>query len=172
MALTHYMYYVVSEKYPLFTFDGEKMPEPDQPDCSWGNPGRGYLEKSEQLVRSTRNAYGQVIAQKINRRLRKFDSLNWPILTANQVHWLKQKVANFEVKLGYYDIEDDAWVTRRFYFGDMECEPIEWEAIDAGPFASQRYYKRPTVYRNVKVNIIDMRVLNLVLFGVLTEGSL
>ena len=156
---THYMYYVVNEKHPLFTFDGEKMPEPDQPDASWGNPGRGYLEKTEQLVQSTRNADGQVVSRKINRRLRKFDNLSWPILTRNQVTWLKRKVANFEVQLGYYDDEDDAWVERRFYFGDMECEPIEWESVDRGPFALPRYIKRPTVYRNVKVNIIDMRVL-------------
>ena len=153
---THYMYYVVNEKHPLFTFDGEKMPEPDQPDASWGNPGRGYLEKTEQLVQSTRNADGQVVSRKINRRLRKFDNLSWPILTRNQVTWLKRKVANFEVQLGYYDDEDDAWVERRFYFGDMECEPIEWESVDRGPFALPRYIKRPTVYRNVKVNIIDM----------------
>jgi len=42
------------------------------------NPAIGYQEKSEQLVRSTRNAKGQVVAQKINRRINKFENLYWP----------------------------------------------------------------------------------------------
>ena len=39
------------------------------------NPAIGYVEKSEQLVKSTRNAKGQVVAQTVNRRLNKFENL-------------------------------------------------------------------------------------------------
>lgn len=125
---------------PLFLFDGASIP---------GNPARGYLEQSEQLVDSARNANGQVVAQKINRRLRKFDSLKWPVLTNTQVHWLKQKVANFTVMLTYYDSQDGGIVTRKFYFGDMSAEPFEWDTV---------HYQVavPTKYKDVSVSIIDM----------------
>ena len=51
------------------------------------NPAIGYNELSEQLVKSTRNANGQVVAQKINRRLNKFDGLTWPYLSRYDVNW-------------------------------------------------------------------------------------
>lgn len=123
----------------LFKFNGEAIP---------GNPGRGYLEKSEQLVKSTRNANGQVIAQKINRRINKFDSLRWPVLTRAQVVWLKKKVANFTVNVTYYDSEVDGVITRKFYFGDLSAEPFEWD--NSGQISI------PTRYKDVSVNIIDM----------------
>lgn len=124
----------------LFKFDGAALP---------GNPARGYLEQSEQMVDSARNANAQVVAQKINRRLRKFDSLRWPVLTQAQVTWLKQKVANFTVNLTYFDSEDGRVVTRKFYFGDMSAEPFEWRDDSSG-------IKIPTRYKDVSVNIIDM----------------
>ena len=123
----------------LFKFNGESIP---------GNPARGYLELSEQIVNSTRNANAQVVAQKINRRLRKFDSLKWPYLSRAQVVWLKRKVANFTVNVTYYDSEDDRVVTRKFCFGDMSAEPCEWDR--SGEIMI------PTHYKDVSVNIIDM----------------
>ena len=128
---------------PLFLFDGQAIP---------GNPARGYLEQSEQLVDSARNANGQVVAQKINRRLRKFDSLKWPVLTTAQVTWLKQKVANFTVMLTYFDSQDGGIVTRKFYFGDMSAEPFEWDTTNYQVAV-------PTRYKDVSINIIDMRIL-------------
>lgn len=125
----------------LFKFNGQSLP---------GNPARGYLELSEQIVNSNRNAKAQVVAQKINRRLRKFDSLRWPVLTTTQVNWLKQYVANFKVNLTYYDSEDGRVVTRLFYFGDMSAEPFEWRHNDPSGIAI------PTKYTNVSVNVIDM----------------
>lgn len=123
----------------LFKFNGEAIP---------GNPAPGYLEDSEQLVNGTRNSNGQVVAQQVNRRLRKFSNLSWPYLSRQQVVWLKQKVANFKVNVTYYDSEDDGIVTRLFYFGDMSSKPFRWE--DNGDF------KIPTEYTDVKINIIDM----------------
>ena len=45
------------------------------------NPAIGYNEQSEQLVKTTRNAKGQVVAQTINRRLNKFENLYWPYMS-------------------------------------------------------------------------------------------
>ena len=60
------------------------------------NPAIGYQEKSEQLVKSTRNANGQVVSQTINRRLNKFENLYWPYLSRYDVNWLKKQIAKFE----------------------------------------------------------------------------
>lgn len=157
------IYYVTNPFAPLFLINGKKMPpaEPgmwaDAPDgtrhlCT-ANPKNNYVEKSEQLVRSTRNANGQVIAQKINRRLNKFDSLSWPILTREQITWLKKEIAKFEVQLSYWDDEVEAWVTRRYYWGDFEATPFEWETVEHN--GTGFFYKRPKMYKDVKCNLID-----------------
>lgn len=117
------------------------------------NPARDYVEKSEQLVRSTRNAEGKVIAQKINRRLNKFDSLRWPYLSRKSVNWLKKEIAKFECNLSYWDDELESWITRKYYWGDFEATPCEWETVR---LANGVYIKRPTWYKDVKCNLIDM----------------
>ena len=61
------------------------------------NPAIGYNEQSEQLVKSTRNAQGEVVAQTINRRLNKFDNLYWPYLSRVNVMELKKEIAKFEL---------------------------------------------------------------------------
>lgn len=125
---------------PLFLFDGVAIPF---------NPSVGYLEENEQLVDGTRNANGKTIAQPVNRRINKFSDIVFPILTRQQVHWLKKKVANFEVNVTYYDVEEDDVITRKFYFGDLSATPFEWDN-SFSPVA------RPSKYKDVKVNIIDM----------------
>lgn len=119
------------------------------------NPGRDYQEKTEQLVRSTRNANGQVIAQVINRRLNKFDNLYWPYLSAESVTWLKQQIAQFNCKLTYWDSELGSVITREYYWGDFEATPCEWSTI----LIEGYYMKKPTHYKDVKCNLIDRRVL-------------
>lgn len=159
--MTAEMYYTVRPDAPLFLINGKQMPfivptdyvEVDgEKRLCVANPARDYQEKSEQLVNSTRNANGQVIAQVINRRINKFDSLRWPYLSRDQVKWLKAEIAKFECNLGYYDDELDSWVTRLYYWGDFEATPCEWEIVKRGNF----YYKRPTRYKDVKANLIDM----------------
>lgn len=124
----------------LFLFNGEPLPS---------NPSIGYLEKSEQLVEGTRNANAQTVAQPINRRIKKFDSLSFPILSLEDYHWLQQKVANFEVLVTYYDTEALDVITRRFYFGDMSATPSKWDN-------NFKPVQRPIEFKDVKVNIIDM----------------
>lgn len=125
---------------PLFLFNGEAIPS---------NPSIGYLEENEQLVEGTRNARGQTIAQPINRRINKFNDIVFPVLTLEQVNWLKKKVANFEVNLTYYDDEELDVVTRKFYFGNLTATPYKWDN-------SYKPVAKPTHFKDVKVNIIDM----------------
>ena len=82
----------------LIEYDGQGNPY-----NTVNNPMIGYQELSEQLVKSTRNANGQVISQKINRRLNKFDNLTWPYLSRYSVNWLKQQIAKFECALSYWE---------------------------------------------------------------------
>lgn len=125
---------------PLFLFNGESLPS---------NPSIGYLEKTEQLVNSTRSTNGKVTAQPINRRMKKFDNLVFPKLNLEDYHWLQQNVANFEVLLTYYDTEEMEVLVRRFYFGDLSGEPTKWDN-------SYTPVQKPIEFKNVKVNIIDM----------------
>ena len=118
------------------------------------NPSIGYTEQSEQLVKSTRNANGQVVSQKINRRLNKFESLTWPYLSRYSVNWLKKEIAKFECTLGYWDDEANAFVTRKYYWGDFEATPCEWETVWHENL--KIYFKRPVWYKDVKCNLIDM----------------
>lgn len=125
---------------PLFLFNGKSLPS---------NPSKGYLEKNEQLVEGTRNVRGQSIAQPINRRIKKFENIVFPILSLEDYNWLKKEVANFEVLVTYYDTDKMAVAVDRFYFGDMEGTPIEWDN-------NFRPVQKPTKFKDVKVNIIDM----------------
>lgn len=118
------------------------------------NPAIGYTEQSEQLVKSTRNAKGQVVSQTINRRLNKFSNLTWPYMSRVNMIELKKEIAKFECKLSYYDDEVDQWVTRRYYWGDFEATPCEWETVHIK--GTDQYYKRPIWYKDVKCNLIDM----------------
>lgn len=118
------------------------------------NPARDYTEKTEQLVRSTRNANGQVIAEVINRRLEKFDNLRWPYLSAESVKWLRNEIAKFDCTLTYWDDELGRVISRQFYWGDFEATPCEWETIEV-PAGSRNYFKKPTWYKDVKCNLID-----------------
>lgn len=124
------------------------------------NPGIGYVERSEQLVHSTRNALGQVVSQVINRRLNKFDNLYWPYLSWVNVHELKQYIKKFQCRISYWDSEEDEWVTRRYYWGDFEATPCEWQRVEmVGQYdasGNQLYMKKPIWYKDVKCNLIDM----------------
>ena len=119
-----------------------------------GNPAMNYNEQSEQLVRSTRNAKGQVVAETINRRLNKFENLTWPYLSRYSVNWLKNEIKKFTCELSYWDDEKNEFITRKYYWGDFSATPCKWETV--WDEARQIYYKRPTWYKDVKCNLIDM----------------
>ena len=130
------------------------------------NPAIGYTEQSEQLVRSTRNAKGEVVAQLINRRLNKFDNLYWPYMSRVNLAELKQEIKKFYCDISYWDDEQELYITRKFYWGDLSATPCEWETVRLENHGIPKrdtlgrpiYIKRPIWYKDVKCNLIDMRI--------------
>lgn len=85
-------------------------------------PARGLKFDRQQLVDSQRNALGEVVAQKINRRIGKFESLVWKHLTADEWRKIQQLVDNFIVTVEYWDNPSGSFKTRAFYWGDESAE--------------------------------------------------
>ena len=143
---------------PLFLINGSKFLSNEEGAYFSGavnNPGREYVEKTEQLVRSTRNANGQIIWAIVNRRLRKFEQLSWPYLSAESVTWLQKQIASFHCNLTYWDSAVGGFITRKYYWGDFEATPCEWTTT----IYNGMLMKKPSRYKNVVCNLIDERIL-------------
>lgn len=108
-------------------------------------PDKGLKIQRQQLVDSGRNAKGQVVAQKINRRLLKVDSLQWSYLTATQWGAILQQIEKFEGTVKVWDARTGGFLSFKIYWGNAEEEPFEVD--DNGKILS---------YRNCKCNIVDM----------------
>lgn len=109
-------------------------------------PSRGLTVQRQQFVDSARNALGQVVAQKINRRIIKLDSLHWSHLTANEWRKILVEIEKFEGRLEYWDNLAGTFKTLRVYWGDSSEEiwkinPQTGEVLE---------------YVNCSCNIIDM----------------
>lgn len=115
--------------------NGKQLPAPD-------NEAR---IQRQQLVDSGRNAKGQVVAQKINRRLLKVDSLKWSYLTASQWGSILNEIEKFEGELRIWDARTAKFLTFKVYWGDAEEQPFE---VDSSG--------KILTYRNCKCNVIDM----------------
>lgn len=98
----------------LFKINGKVMPP----------PARGVKEQRSQLVDSGRNALGQVVAQKINRRQFKYDGLTWPHLRAAEWHDILVEIEKFEGTMTFWDALSQSMITRRVYWGDASAEPF------------------------------------------------
>ena len=109
-------------------------------------PAQGLIFERQQLVDSQRNALGQVVAQKINRRLGKFSSLKWSYLTASQRREIQNLVDKFIVTVSYWDNPSGKFIERKFYFGDESAQIFKIDP-DTGEVLS---------YINCTVNLIDM----------------
>lgn len=108
-------------------------------------PATGLKFERQQLVDSKRNALGQVVAQKINRRLFKFSSLEWKHLTAAQWRAIQQEVDKFEGQLYYWDNPTGTFKTRKVYWGDESAEV--WKIDNTTGEVLE--------YINCAVNIVD-----------------
>lgn len=109
-------------------------------------PSTGLVVQRQQFVDSARNALGQVVAQKINRRILKFDSLVWKYLSASEWRAILQEIEKFEGELYFFDNLSGTFITRKVYWGDASEEvfkinPNTGEVLE---------------YLNCKCNIIDM----------------
>lgn len=109
-------------------------------------PARGLKTSRQQLVDSARNAKGKVVAQKINRRLTKFDGLEWKHLKASEWRAIQQEIDKFEGELRFWDNPSGSFVTRKVYWGDEDAEI--WK-ID-------KTTGEVLEYINCKANLIDM----------------
>lgn len=108
-------------------------------------PDKGLRIQRQQLVDSGRNAKGQVIAQKINRRLLKVDSLQWSYLTATQWGSILKEIEKFEGTVKIWDARTNGFLTFKIYWGDAEESPFEVD--ESGRILS---------YTDCKCNVIDM----------------
>lgn len=109
-------------------------------------PARGLTVQRQQFVDSARNAKGQVVAQKINRRINKLNSLEWKHLTATEWRAIQKEIEKFEGTLEFWDNLNGAFRTIKVYWGDEDSEiwkinPSTGEVLE---------------YVNCKCNIIDM----------------
>jgi hypothetical protein len=120
---------------PVIYIDGEALPAPDL----------GMKILRQQLVDSGRNAKGEVIAQKINRRLIKVDSLKWTYLSAEDWGKILRHIEGFFSTLMIWDAASQDWINLQVYWGDATEEP--YEVNEYGEFIS---------YKNCQCNIIDM----------------
>ena len=66
-------------------------------------PTRGMKIERQQLVDSGRNALGEVVAQKINRRLHKLSDLKWDYLTAATWKTILTEIEKFEGTVKFWD---------------------------------------------------------------------
>ena len=123
---------------PLFKINGVSL-----------TPSSNATLVSSQFVDSARNANAKVIAQKINRRQMKYDSIQWNYLTYDEWRRIRLLVENFTCNVTYWDDYENRVVTRLFYFGDSSATPFE--------FDSKNYeVAKPLSFINCQVNIIDM----------------
>jgi len=109
-------------------------------------PSRGLKISREQFVDSKRNALGEVIAQKINRRIAKWDNVEWAHLTATQWREIQTEIEKFEGVLTVWDNLSGTFKDIKVYWGNEDAEvykinPLTGEVLE---------------YVNCTCNIIDM----------------
>jgi len=109
-------------------------------------PNNDLNFKRQQFVDSTRNALGKVVAQKINRRILKIDSLQWDFLTASVWRSIQVEIEKLEGDMEIWDNLSGAFVTLKVYWGDEEATPHKAN-METGEILE---------YVNCKCNIIDM----------------
>lgn len=109
-------------------------------------PARGMTVQRQQLVDSARNAKGEVVASKVNRRLLKFDGITFPHLTSKEWGRVLQEIEKFKGTVTFYDPLIQGFATMAVYWGDASEEPFK-----INPKTGE-----VLEYINCKCNIIDM----------------
>ena len=101
-----------------FSINGVALPSPD----------RGLqIKRTQQLDQGT-NALGQIVAQKINRRLTNIDTITWSYLTADQWTTILNEINKSEGILTFYDALTNTMVSRQVLWGDTSEEPLFLDA--------------------------------------------
>lgn len=123
---------------PFIIINGTDMPAPKVYSAVEG----------QQLVNAARNAAGTTIGEIINRRITKFN-LVWTYLTYDQWRTIKLAVEDLYADVTYWDIIQNAAITRNFYFGN---DSAIMHSFDEDTYTVMK----PTYYRECTVNIIDV----------------
>lgn len=109
-------------------------------------PSEGPFQTSR-AVNSARNANNVVVGQMVGRSVDK-QSMKWSVLPCQKWweinRWLEANGMFFWVK--YFNHNIGYWQIRRFYCGDVTCEPFKINAENG----------HPAMYRNCSINVIDM----------------
>nr|DAN17920.1 MAG TPA: hypothetical protein [Caudoviricetes sp.] len=101
-----------------FSINGVALPSPD----------RGLqIKRTQQLDQGT-NALGQIVAQKINRRLTNIDTITWSYLTADQWTTILNEINKSEGTLTFYDALTNTTISRQVLWGDTSEEPLFLDA--------------------------------------------
>lgn len=87
------------------------------------SPAPGVKYEGQQLVNSARNAQGQVVAQKINRRMVKLSGITWNCLTPEEWKTIRSCIEEFSGEVTYYDDLEGKFISRKMYWGDYSAEP-------------------------------------------------
>jgi hypothetical protein len=116
---------------------------------SFPAPSMDYNLQEQQLVMSSRNASGQVISDKINRRLLKHNNIRFPVMDYNTAYRFRDYVEGFYIWVTYWDLYLNRVNRRLFYFGDFEMTPWGWD-FSHTPVA------KPLSFKDIKCNLIDM----------------
>lgn len=120
----------------FFVMNGKQLKAPDH----------GYAEIGQQLIDGGRNALGQFVGQKINRRIFKFEPFEWTYLTAQEWHEIRVEIEKFQGSLPIWNALTNSFETVLVYWGDYTATPFKTD-IHSGEVLS---------YRDCRANIIDM----------------
>lgn len=100
--------------------------------------------EGQQLVDSARNANGEVVAQKINRRQVKLN-LEWKVIYPSDLKKILNLIEEFSGDATYYDPKEGGFITRQMYWGDYSVSTY-WVNEDGAP----------KMLTGLKASLIDM----------------
>lgn len=98
-------------KFGFLEFNGKKLP----------NPKYGMTIERQQLVESGRNAKGEVVGAKVNRRQIKLNVV-FPHLTANEWGEVLNMIEDFKGDVTFYDPLRGRRATYEMYWGNSKEE--------------------------------------------------
>lgn len=117
----------------VITFDGVELPCPSS-----------LEQEGQQLVDSTRNANGEVVAQKINRRQVKL-SMTWKVIYPSELKKVLGCIESFSGTVRYYDAKTGDFISRQMYWGDYSFSTY-WVLEDG----------TPKMVTGLKASLVDM----------------
>ena len=119
----------------VITFNGVELKCPSTQDF-----------EGQQLVDSARNANGEVVAQKINRRQVKLN-LSWNVVYPDELKTILDCIEEFSGDVRYYDPKTGGFITRKMYWGDYKVSTY-WTTKEG----------KPIFLTGLSASLIDMGV--------------